>query len=213
MADPTAAALKRIFDRLLAAYGHQHWWPADSPFEVCVGAVLTQNTAWPNVERAIANLKAAGRLDPARLLALTEPALARLIRPAGCPNVKVRRLLALVRWLHDQGGLDALRHRPTAPVRAGLLGVHGVGAETADSILLYALGRPSFVVDAYTRRILSRYGLARGDEPYDRLKAMFERALPPDARRFNEFHALLVRLARTHCRARALCPGCPLEAD
>lgn len=175
--------------------------------------MLTQNTAWPNVERAIANLRAAYRLDPARLPALAEPALARLIRPAGCPNVKARRLLALVGWLQDQGGLEDLRRRSTASVRAGLLNVHGVGPETADAILLYALGRPSFVIDAYTRRVLSRYGLASGGEPYEHLRAVFERALPPDPLLFGEFHALLVRLAKTHCRARALCPGCPLEAD
>jgi endonuclease-3 related protein len=210
---PSRALLRRIYEQLLAAFGPQHWWPAATPFEVCVGAVLTQNTAWANVERAVANLKAADRLSPERLAVLSDTELAWLIRPAGYYNVKARRLLGFVRWLVQSGGVPALRREPSQALRERLLAVAGVGEETADSMLVYAFGRPSFVIDAYTRRILYRYGIANGRESYAELKALFETALPASVRVFNEFHALFVRLGKEHCRPTPVCAGCPLAVD
>jgi endonuclease-3 related protein len=201
----------RLLSGLAAAYGPQHWWPAETPFEVMVGAVLTQNTAWTNVERAIANLRAAGALDPETLAAMAPGELAPLLRPAGYFNVKAARLQAFCRWLLARGGLAALAGRETHELRRDLLSVRGVGPETADDILLYALHRPVFVIDAYTRRILARLGLAAGDEPYDQLRVAVEDAIGPDVAALNELHALLVVHAKAHCRARApRCEACPL---
>jgi endonuclease-3 related protein len=180
-----------------------------------VGAVLTQNANWKNVERAIANLRRAGALTLGRILRLRPASLGTLIRPAGYFRVKARRLLALCRWLDERcgGRLARLRRIDDSPLREELLAVHGVGPETADSILLYALGRPVFVVDAYTRRVLSRHGLARGEEPYEVIRASFERALGTReaVRRYNEAHAQIVALAKRHCRTRPACEGCPLH--
>jgi endonuclease III related protein len=202
--------LLRIYRRLHRAFGPQHWWPGDSPLEVAIGAVLTQNTSWSNVERAIAVLKSHHRLSLDRLVRLSPDRLAPLIRSAGFHNIKARRLAALLAWLDNQGGFAALRRIPTPDLRLQLLARHGVGPETADSILLYALDRPVFVVDAYTRRILSRYGLVEGDEPYEAMRVMFESSLPHATRMYNEYHALLVRLAKVNCRRRPLCDTCPL---
>jgi len=154
------AALRRAYRLMRARFGHQHWWPGETPFEVCVGAILTQNTAWANVERAIANLKAAGVLEPRRLFALPARQLAALIRPAGYFNVKARRLRAFLRVLVEQHGADLSRlfAGPIRQVRARLLAIHGIGPETADSMLLYAGGHASFVIDAYTKRIFARHG-------------------------------------------------------
>jgi endonuclease-3 related protein len=204
--------LRAVYRRLLARHGPQHWWPAHTPFEVVVGAVLTQNTAWLNVERAIANLDAAGALTPESLLALPSARLAELLRPSGYFNVKATRLRAVVAWYHAAGGHARLRRHSTHRLRDALLGLHGVGPETADDILLYAFARPVFVIDAYTRRLLVRLGLARGDEPYETLRAAFERALGADAPLFNEYHALIVAHAKHHCRPRPRCGGCPLHA-
>lgn len=203
------------YHRLLAAYGPQHWWPGETAFEVMVGAVLTQNTAWANVERAIANLKAAGCLGCRDILALTDQALAELIRPAGYFNVKARRLKALCAFLDDHGVSAAPeRLRDLAPLpelRHRLLGVHGVGEETADSILLYALGLPVFVVDAYTRRVFSRLGLLTGSEAYRPIQQRFMSQLPADAVLYNEYHALIVHLGKSVCRPRPRCGECPLR--
>lgn len=211
------ARWRAVFDALFAAFGAQHWWPGETPLEVMIGAVLTQNTAWRNVERAIAQLRAADALDAETLLALPEATLAELIRPAGYFNVKARRLKALLRFLADQ---DALAHAHTLgaqtalpELRRRLLAVHGVGEETADSILLYALGRPVFVVDTYTRRIFTRLGLLRGDERYADIQAAFQAHLPPDTRVYNEYHALIVRLGKDICRPRPRCATCPVRAD
>lgn len=207
-----ARRLRAVYRRLLAAYGPQGWWPADDgPFEVMVGAVLTQNTAWSNVERAIANLRAAGALDAEVLARAPRERLARWIRPAGYFNVKARRLQAFCRFYVAAGGLRALDALPTPALRARLLDVHGIGPETADDMLLYAFGRPVFVVDAYTRRLLVRLGLASGDEPYDAIRLGFERALGPDVPLYNEYHALVVAHAKAHCRVRPRCAGCPLR--
>jgi len=202
--------VRLIFDRLHRTYGPQNWWPAETAFEVAVGAVLTQNASWTAVERAIARLKADRMLSLAQLARLSPAELAPLLKPAGLYHVKARRLHALLQYLTARGGFAGLRRKTTPALRAELLALHGIGPETADSILLYALDRPVFVVDAYTRRILSRYGIIRGSEPYDTLRQWFQSALPADPRLFNEYHALLVRLARTHCRVRPLCSDCPL---
>jgi len=182
--------------------------------EVAVGAILTQNTAWANVVRAIANLERAGLMDARRLAAVRSARLAALVRPSGYYNVKARRLKAFITMLaRDYGGdMKALAAEPLPALREKLLGVYGVGPETADSILLYALGLPTFVVDAYTRRVLSRHGLAAPEAPYDELQALFTNNLPADAALFNQYHALLVQVGKERCRPRApKCPGCPLE--
>lgn len=204
----------RTYRALLTHFGPQHWWPGESPFEVMVGAVLTQNTAWNNVQRAIANLKAAAALSAPALLALTDARLAALIRPAGYFNVKARRLKALCAFLEQAGVAEeprALAGTGTLPeLRQRLLAVHGVGDETADSILLYALDLPSFVVDAYTRRIFTRLGLIAGDETYARIRHQFMRSLPADLGLYNEYHALIVALGKAVCRPRPRCADCPL---
>ncbi len=202
--------LRLIFDRLHRAYGPQHWWPADTAFEVAVGAVLTQNASWSAVERAIIRLKSHRLLSLARLARLSPSELAPLIKPAGLYHVKARRLHGLLKYLTTRGGFAGLRRMRTSTLRTELLAIHGIGQETADSILLYALNRPVFVIDAYTRRVLYRYGLIQGNEPYDVLRHWFQSTLPADTYLFNEYHALLVKLAKTHCRARPLCSGCPL---
>ena len=210
-----APALRDMAKRLHSAFGPQHWWPAETPFEVMVGAVLTQNANWKNVEQAIANLKRAKALSPKRTLALRRAMLQKLIRPAGYFRVKECRLRSLVEWLVGRTGgrLGRLDSVPTNELREELLAVHGVGRETADSILLYALGRPVFVVDAYTRRVLERHGLLRGGEPYDFIREDFERAVvgPRRTKRLNELHAQIVELAKRHCRVKCSCGGCPLE--
>ncbi len=205
---------RAAYDRMLAAYGPQHWWPGETPFEIMAGAVLTQNTAWSNVERAIGNLKATGALSCGAMLALSGAELAELIRPAGYFNVKAGRLKALCAFLVDQGVAGAPeRLRDLAPLpelRRRLLAVHGVGEETADSILLYALNLPIFVVDAYTRRIFGRLGLVDEHASYARIQQAFEQRLPPDTQLYNEYHALIVHLGKTICRPRPRCRECPL---
>jgi len=207
--------LLRLYTALHVRYGPQDWWPARSRFEVAVGAVLIQHTAWTGVERAIGNLRAARRLEPGRLARLALPRLGRLIRPAGTWRLKARRLRALaVFFLARAGGrLDRLRGAPLATLRAQLLGVPGIGPETADAILLYALGRPVFVADAYTRRVFSRHRIVPADIGYEELRRVVEARLPGDPALFNELHALLVAVAKSHCRARPRCEGCPLRFD
>lgn len=206
-------ALQEIYRRLYERYGPQHWWPGEEPFEVMVGAVLTQSAAWVNVERAIANLKAAGALNPRTLREIPLPDLARLIRPSGYFNAKARKLKALVEWLEKSCGddLDRLFSRDMAGLRRELLGVYGIGEETADSILLYAASKPSFVIDAYTHRILHRLGLADDKASYAGLQELFTARLPRDVPLYNEYHALLVRHGKTTCKRRnPACSSCCL---
>lgn len=205
---------RSVYDTLYAAFGPQGWWPAETPFEVAVGAILTQNTAWTNVERAIDNLKAASCLDPATLHAMDPAELGRLIRPAGYFNIKAQRLQALCGFLLAEAGgaLGNLADRDTPILRTDLLGVKGVGEETADSILLYALHRPVFVVDAYTRRIFERLGLLQPGLAYGGVQAVFVTTLPRDRALFNEYHALVVALGKDYCRPKPRCPSCPLQA-
>ncbi len=209
----TPATLRVLYVAMRRRWGPQGWWPGDTPLEVAVGAILTQNTSWTNVERAIARLKSARMRSAARLGSMSDDRLAEIIRPAGYPRVKARRLKAFMSWLRRRWGGSIARWRgvPTEILRRELLAVHGVGPETADSMLLYAAGRPVFVVDAYTRRVLGRHGWLRGDESYDEVADLFTRGLPRDTRLFNEYHALVVRLAKEHCRARPRCEGCPLR--
>ncbi|NWG86259.1 MAG: endonuclease III domain-containing protein [Hydrogenophilaceae bacterium] len=214
---PRAPDWLRPFRKLHAHYGPQHWWPGETPFEVMVGAVLTQNTAWTNVEKAIANLKRARALNATALLKLAPAELAELIRPAGYFNVKAKRLQHLCAFLAEQGvARQPQRLRGKAPLpelRRRLLAVHGVGEETADSILLYALNLPSFVVDAYTRRIFGRLGLIAGDESYHQIQAAFVAGLPKEVALYNEYHALIVQLGKSTCRPRPRCGECPLRRN
>lgn len=210
----TKELLADIYRRLDDAYGDQRWWPGDSPFEIAVGAILTQNTAWSNVVRAIDNLKSADLLEPGRLAALPASAIAPLIRPAGYYNVKARRLRSFLDFLGEEceGDVAVLGQRGLADAREKLLAVRGVGPETADSILLYACGLPTFVVDAYTHRILYRHDVAEESATYDDVKDIFESNLEADAKLFNQYHALLVKVGRERCRRREpRCSGCPLE--
>lgn len=203
--------VRRIHDRMYAAYGPQGWWPADHSFEVMVGAVLTQNAAWTNVEYALEQLGAAVPLDPRSIAGLSSERLGALIRPSGYFNVKARRLHSLCRFVIDAGGVDELGRWRTDALRAGLLNVHGVGRETADDILLYAFHRPVFVIDAYTRRIFARLGSCAGNESYETLRIGFERALGPDVPLYQEYHGLIVRHAKQACRVRPACEGCCLR--
>ena len=202
--------LLAVYRRLHAAHGPQHWWPGDSAFEIMVGAVLTQNIAWSNVEKAIANLKRAKALSPEAIAGATHRELANWLKPSGYFNVKAKRLRAFCAWLLAQGGTRRLAHWPTKKLREALLGVHGVGPETADDILLYAFQRPVFVIDAYTRRMFGRLGMVRGDEPYETLRAEIETRLGADAPLFNEYHALIVAHAKDMCRPKPRCAGCAL---
>ncbi len=202
-----------VHHELLAAFGPQHWWPGETPFEVVVGAVLVQNTAWRNVERAIDNLKRHDLMQVDRLSRVTTPRLERLLQPTGYFRVKAKRLKNLLSFLVDEhgGSLDSLFALPLEEARQQLLGVNGVGPETADSILLYAGGVPKFVVDAYTRRLLLRHGWLPPPGKYDAMQQLFERRLAPDAALFNEFHALIVRLGVEYCKPKPRCEACPLR--
>lgn len=203
---------RRYVDALLAALGPQGWWPGDTPFEVCVGAILTQNTAWKNVEKAIANLKSAGALSLDAIAAMPIPRLEELIRPAGTFRVKAKRLSRFCRWAKDErGGLDVLFSLGSGALREALLEVPGIGPETADSIALYAAGKPTFVADTYTHRIAARHGLLDWEAGYDDVREYFQGALPDDPQVLNEAHALFVKVGKDWCRSKPKCDACPLK--
>ena len=209
-------SLKKIYNRLYQYHGPQAWWPGDSPFEIMVGAVLTQNTAWLNVERAINNLIEADALSAEAIIAAHPKRLAGWLRPSGYFNVKAKRLKNYCHWYVQQGAYPALSAWSTVDLRAGLLSVNGVGPETADDILLYAFERPVFVIDAYTRRLFKRLGLIEGDEPYEELRRFFEKGLKTATARiplFNEYHALIVMHAKHFCKTRPDCAGCCLATQ
>jgi endonuclease-3 related protein len=204
--------LLKIYRILLKAFGPQHWWPGETPLEIIVGAILTQNTNWTNVEKAIANLKSSGLLDARALKRVPVEKLAPLIRPAGYFNIKARRLKNFFDWLaaNYEGDLERMFKRATSALREELLEVRGIGPETADSILLYAGQKVSFVVDAYTYRIFFRHQLVPTETTYDEVKEFFESNLPREVALYNEYHALLVALGKNYCKPRPLCAECPL---
>ena len=210
--ESTRTALTAVFELLYDRYGPQHWWPAQTPLEMIVGAILTQSAAWTNVEKAIANLKSAGVLTVAGLRGVPHEDLARLVYPSGYYNVKARKVRAFMDWLAAGygGDLERLFALDAGTMRRELLSVHGVGEETADSIILYAAHRPVFVIDAYTRRIVARLGLAPRQDTYDAFQALFMESLPSDEALFNEYHALLVQHGKSVCRHKTLCAGCCL---
>jgi endonuclease-3 related protein len=202
-----------IYQLLYDAFGPQHWWPGETPFEVAVGAVLTQNTSWRNVEKAIENIKRKNALRPGTLHRMRHKELATLVRPAGYFNIKAKRLNEFLNFLAHKyrGDMKAMNGTDTDSLRQELLGVHGIGPETSDSILLYALQRPVFVIDAYTRRVLQRHGLVTERKTYGELQEIFHTSLPADTGLFNEYHALFVLLGKDYCRTRPRCEACPLQ--
>ncbi len=209
---PISQKLLSIYHQLIKCYGPQHWWPAEEPFEVIIGAILTQSAAWLNVEKAIANLKAAKALSPKALRQFSLPEIATLIRPCGYYNAKALKLKSLAHWLGEyyNDNLEKLFANATEHLRQQLLSIYGIGQETADSIILYAANKPIFVIDAYTRRIINRIGPAPDSNSYNAYQALFMNNLPADTELFNEYHALLVCLAKDVCRNRPLCPQCCL---
>jgi len=209
----TGEQLIEIYQLLFERFGPQHWWPGETQFEIVIGAILTQNTSWANVEKAIANLKAADRLTAESLHDLDHARLAQLIRPAGYFNVKAKRIMSFLNWLfeHYNGRLADLEGSNTYQLREDLLGVKGIGPETADSILLYAFDRPVFVVDTYTARVAVRHHLIEPEAGYAQLQDLFQSNLQQDVRLFNEYHALLVQIGKNFCKPKPKCPDCPLQ--
>ena len=202
----------RVYERLAGELGGQGWWPGESPFEVLVGAVLVQNTAWKNVEQAIGNLREEDLLEPVRLLAVPVEELEELIRPAGYYRLKTKRLRNLLEFVVEEygGSLEAMAEVDTETLRGQLLAINGIGPETADSILLYALEKPVFVVDTYTQRIFSRHGWVSNETDYHQLQEHLVGELPRDVQLYNEMHALLVNVGHHFCRKTPKCEGCPL---
>jgi len=209
----TRQKLIEIYNLLSERFGPQHWWPGETRFEVIIGAILTQNTSWSNVEKAIENLKSDDLLTAEKLHNTDTEKIAELIRPAGYFNIKAKRLKNFLNWLLEnyQGLLENLDSVDTAQLNQQLLSITGIGAETADSILLYALQRPVFVVDAYTARIAVRHNLIEPPFDYSQLQELFQNNLPEDVQLFNEYHALLVKVGKEYCRKKPKCAGCPLE--
>jgi endonuclease-3 related protein len=205
--------LEDIYQRLYKTFGPQHWWPGETPFEVIIGAILTQNTAWTNVEKAIRNLKQRRLLNPKALKRVSGNQLARLIKPTGYYNQKAKKVKSFIKFLFDNyhGSLKGMFQEDFLVLRAKLLDVNGIGLETADSILLYAGNKPMFVVDAYTRRILSRHNLVEPRATYSQIQNYFMDNLENRVRLFNEYHALLVRLGKEICKTKPNCRVCPLK--
>lgn len=203
----------KIYHKLYGAYGPRHWWPGETPFEVMVGAILTQNTSWRNVEKAIQNLKGKGVLNPEGIHRLKKRELAPLIRSSGTYRIKADRLKTFISFLYEAfgGDLRKMRRGTLEKLRQKLLGVKGIGPETADSILLYGLKKPTFVVDAYTKRVLSRHGIISEKASYEEVQKLFIDDLPLDERLFNEYHALFVHLGKTTCKKIPRCDVCPLR--
>ena len=202
-----------IYDRLFKSFGKQHWWPGDTDFEIIVGAILTQNTNWGNVEKAIKNLKEAKVFTPRKLYEIDIQELAELIRPSGYFNVKAKRLKHFIEWLFLKynGSLPKMFKQDCVTLREELLSINGIGRETADSILLYAAQKPTFVIDAYTKRVLVRHELIPEEYEYEEMKAFFEENLPEDVSLYNEYHALLVRVGKYYCKPKEQCEECPLK--
>ncbi len=211
----TSQILQEIYEKLYSFFGPQNWWPAETPFEVCIGAILTQNASWKNVERAIENLKNKNLLDPFRLYEIPIEELSQLVRPSGFYNIKAKRLKNFVKFLVEKykGDLNKLFSLGLYEARKELLEINGLGKETIDSMLLYAGNLPIFVVDAYTYRILNRHYIVPEEATYDEIQAVFMENLPHDVRLFNEFHALLVACGKNFCKKKTLlCDSCPLNS-
>ncbi|KAB2836559.1 MAG: endonuclease III domain-containing protein [Candidatus Brocadia sp.] len=208
-----ANTILTIYQKMFDALGSQRWWPGETPFEIIIGAILTQNTNWSNVEKAIKNLKTAGKLSPEGIKNVPLAELATLIRPSGFFNVKARRVKAFIHWLFSryEGSLSRMFSQDLQALRNELLSVKGIGPETADSILLYAGNMPTFVVDAYTHRIFSRHGFIAEESTYEEMKSFFEERLPKDVKLFNEYHALLVHIGKRYCKPKKACEPCPLR--
>ena len=202
-----------IYEHLYDRYGPQDWWPGQDCFEIIVGAILTQNTNWKNVEKAITNLNEKGCLSPVKLGAMSAEEIAPLIRPAGYFNLKTQRLKNFLNWLFEKhdGCLEALQAMSPSTLRENLLSIKGIGPETADSICLYAFDKPVFVVDAYTARIFGRHGMLEPGCGYHDIQELFHCGLDKDVTLFNEYHALIVQLGKEHCKRKPVCAGCPLE--
>ena len=205
--------LEEIYNILFNTFGPRHWWPGDTPFEVAVGAILTQNTNWGNVERAIQNLKREKVLNSKALNKMQHKKLASLIRPAGYFNIKAKRLKNFLAYLsnHYSGSMNKMKAEDLHDLREELLAVNGIGPETADSILLYALDKPVFVIDAYTKRVLSRHRIVPERASYHEMQELFHNNISPDVRLYNEYHALFVMVGKDYCRPKPKCSGCPLE--
>jgi endonuclease III related protein len=205
--------LKQFYDALFAHFGPQGWWPGEGRLEICVGAILTQNTNWGNVERAIANIRNADAMNVAALRELSHEQLAALIRPAGYFNVKARRLRNFLDAVTEvaEGDIDRFLDLPGPEMRELLLAINGIGPETADSMMLYAAERPTFVIDAYTLRILRRHRVIDPSAKYQDVRALFQQSLPTEVQMWNEYHALLVAVGKHFCKPRPRCEGCPLE--
>jgi endonuclease III related protein len=205
--------LLEIYQKMFDALGPQRWWPGETPFEIIIGAILTQNTNWSNVEKAIKNLKKAGILSPEGIHKLDVTELAELIRPSGFFNIKAKRIKTFIEWLFSnyEGKLAKMFAHDVHTLRDELLAVKGIGPETADSILLYAGNFPTFVVDAYTYRILSRHRFIPEESSYEEMKSFFEENLPKDVQLFNEYHALLVNIGKMFCKPKKVCEQCPLK--
>lgn len=205
--------LTQMYQILFEHFGHRRWWPGNSPFEVCVGAILTQNTSWKNVEKAITNLKNAGSLNVSILHEMCMDELAILIKPAGYYNIKAKRLKNFITHLVErhQGSLDNMFQADVDELRTELLSINGIGKETADCMILYAANKPIFVIDAYTKRVLERHGIVGQDADYDSMQMIFHRNLKEDVALFNDFHAQFVAVGSRHCRRTPKCVGCPLE--
>jgi len=205
-------ALREFYTRMEARYGPTGWWPGDTPFEIAVGAVLTQNTAWSNVEKAIDNLKRENLLSARAIVECPLDRLETALTPSGYFRVKARRLRSFCEYLLTRygGSMRRMQRRPLKSLRPELLDVHGIGPETADDILLYACGKRVFVVDAYTRRIFSRHGIIKPDIPYEGFRRFFEKNLEPDLHLYSEYHALIVYVGKDYCRRAPRCAACPL---
>jgi endonuclease-3 related protein len=213
--DPVKARLLRLYVALAERFGPQRWWPGRTPYEIAVGAILTQHTAWINAARAVRALRRQGLLQPTRVAALAEESLAAVIRPAGTYRLKARAVLGFTRWLLRRfgGRSRPMRGAPLTPLRRELLAIPGLGPETVDSILLYAAHRPVAIADAYTRRLLARHRLLSSAATYEETRQFLEGHLPSDPALLNEFHAVIVALGKMYCRTTPLCRGCPLRFD
>jgi len=204
--------LLKIYQRIHESFGPQHWWPAETSFEVIIGAILTQQTSWNNVEKAISNLKKEQLLNPEKIRDAKKEKLEELIRPSGYYRQKTKKLKNFINFLWEKydGNLEKLFNQNISELRKELLSVNGIGKETADSIILYAAEKPIFVIDAYTVRIMNRLGIT-SEKDYGMLQKLFEENLPKDVQLFNEFHALIVHLGKNYCKKKPICDGCPLK--